>query len=77
MRMVCTNPLIWLVCVLLAGHAPAAEPSRRPSILFVLIDDMGYRDLGCYGGTRVDTPEIDRLAGEGIRFTQFYVNSPI
>lgn len=57
--------------------AQAAGPSTRPNILFILIDDMGYGDLGCYGGTRVGTPEIDRLAREGIRFTQFYVNAPI
>jgi uncharacterized sulfatase len=49
----------------------------NPNILFVLIDDMGYGDLSCFGGTRVETTEIDRLAREGIRFTQFYVNAPI
>ena len=38
---------------------------------------MGYNDLSCFGGTRVETTEIDRLAREGIRFTQFYVNAPI
>ena len=49
----------------------------RPNILFVLADDMGYADLACYGGQGVQTPNIDRLAREGIRFTQFYVNSPL
>jgi uncharacterized sulfatase len=48
----------------------------RPNIIVVLVDDMGYGDLSCYGG-RAKTKEIDRLAEEGIRFTQFYVNSPI
>src|SRR4051812_44780278 len=57
--------------------ARAADASKRPNILFVLIDDMGYRDLACFGGTRAKTPEIDRLAREGIRFNQFYVSSPI
>lgn len=51
--------------------------AQRPNILFVFIDDMGYGDLGCYGNSEVNTPNIDRLANEGIRFTQFYVNSPI
>ena len=46
-------------------------------MLFVLIDDMGYADLTCYGERRVHTDHIDRLAAEGIRFTQFYVNAPI
>ena len=49
----------------------------KPNILFVFMDDMGYADLGCYGNTRVQTPNIDQLAKEGILFTQFYVNTPI
>ena len=49
----------------------------KPNFLFVFIDDMGYADLGCFGGTRAKTPQVDRLAREGIRFTKFYVNSPI
>jgi uncharacterized sulfatase len=55
----------------------AADSATRPNIHFVLIDDMGYRDLSCFGGKRVQTPQIDRLAREGLRFNQFYVNSPI
>lgn len=49
----------------------------RPNFLFVLIDDMGYADMSCYGQKRIQTPNLDRMASEGIRFTQFYVNSPI
>jgi uncharacterized sulfatase len=49
----------------------------RPNILFVFIDDMGYGDLGCYGNPDVHTPNIDRMAEEGIRIDQFYVNAPI
>jgi len=60
-----------------AGIALAADRPGRPNILFVLIDDMGYRDLGCFGGTRAQTPQIDRLAREGLRFNQFYVAAPI
>lgn len=70
-----------LLAALLAGCSIAAssgdEAVRPPNILFILVDDMGYGDVGCYGGTRARTPEIDRLAREGIRFTQFYVNAPI
>lgn len=50
---------------------------KKTNMLFVFIDDMGYADLGCYGRQDVNTPNIDRLANEGILFTQFYVNSPI
>lgn len=50
---------------------------QKPNLIFVLADDMGYADLNCYGGTGAKTKNIDRLAKEGIRFTQFYVNSPI
>ncbi len=48
-----------------------------PNIVIVFIDDMGYSDLSCFGGERVQTEHIDRLAAEGIKFTNFYVNSPI
>src|SRR5258708_38946092 len=61
------------IVLLLAMSAQAAPPN----VLFVLIDDMGYGDLSCYGEKRVHTDQIDRLAAEGIRFTQFYVNWPI
>lgn len=54
-----------------------AKTPAKPNIIFVLADDMGYADLPLYGGQGVQTPNIDRLAREGIRFTQFYVNSPI
>ena len=57
--------------------APAADPGTRPNIVFILTDDMGYGDLGCYGGKFASTPHIDRLAQEGIRLTQFYVAAPI
>jgi arylsulfatase A-like enzyme len=55
--------------------AAAAPP--KPNILFILTDDMGYGDIGCYGGQFAPTPNIDRLAHEGIRFTQYYSASPI
>lgn len=51
--------------------------TELPNIIFIFIDDMGYGDLSSYGNAGVKTPNIDRLAGEGIRFTQFYVNSPV
>lgn len=51
--------------------------TARPNIVVVFIDDMGWGDVSCFGGRHVETENIDRLASEGIRFEQFYVNSPI
>src|SRR5205814_708163 len=45
---------------------------RPPNILFILADDLGVGHVGCYGQTKINTPHIDHLAGEGMRFTQFY-----
>jgi uncharacterized sulfatase len=62
-----------------AALRSAPQPARppRPNIIVVLIDDAGYADLSCYGNKDARTENIDRLAAEGRRFTQFYVNSPI
>ncbi|MCX7007226.1 MAG: sulfatase-like hydrolase/transferase [Kiritimatiellaeota bacterium] len=57
--------------------APVFQSLEKPNIIFVLTDDMGYGDVGCNGGKFVPTPNIDRLASEGTRFTQFSVASPI
>jgi uncharacterized sulfatase len=54
-----------------------ADPGTRPNFIFILIDDMGYADLSCYGESRTQTTHLDRLASEGIRFTRFYVSAPI
>ncbi|RYD85224.1 MAG: N-acetylgalactosamine-6-sulfatase, partial [Verrucomicrobiaceae bacterium] len=69
-----TRSLFLSVCLLLA---PAAEAATKPNIVMVLIDDMGWGDFSCFGNTQAKTPHHDRLAAEGIRFSQFYVNSPI
>lgn len=50
---------------------------QKPNIIFILADDLGYADLGCYGQQKILTPNIDRLAAEGKRFTQFYAGSPV
>src|SRR5690242_3497549 len=54
-----------------------AQQAAHPNIIFIYIDDMGYSDLSCYGNCEIQTPNIDRLAKEGIRFTNFYVGSPV
>ncbi len=56
---------------------PAARETPPPNIVFVLADDLGPGDVGCYGGTLAATPSLDRIAREGTRFTQFYAASPI
>lgn len=67
-----------------ADDAPTANAKtaqthdgNRPNLVTVFIDDMGWSDLSCYGGTRAVTENIDSLAAEGLRFNNFYVNSPI
>jgi len=57
--------------------AEAGAGPRRPNIVFVLADDLGYGDLGCYGQPRLKTPNLDRLAAEGVRFTQHYAGSTV
>jgi arylsulfatase A-like enzyme len=55
--------------------AAAAERTAKPNIVLIVADDLGYGDLGCYGATKIKTPNVDRLAAEGVRFTQGYAPS--
>ena len=55
----------------------SAEKPLKPNIIFILCDDMGYGDLGCYGQKYIQTPNLDRMAQEGMRFTQAYAGSPV
>ncbi len=66
--------LLIALFAILAAPLPAAE---RPNFVVVFIDDMGWADLSCFGNEDAQTPHIDRLAAEGLRFHQFYANSPI
>ncbi|MDF1657325.1 MAG: sulfatase-like hydrolase/transferase [Verrucomicrobiales bacterium] len=66
-----------LLCCILSVVSLSRAAEKRPNIITVFIDDMGYSDLSVFGGNRVETEHIDRLAAEGIKFTNFYVNSPI
>ncbi len=52
------------------------EP-QKPNIIYILADDLGYADLGCYGQTKIETPNIDALAKNGMRFTQHYTSAPV
>ena len=53
------------------------QPNQRPNIIYVMCDDMGYGDLACYGQQFIATPNIDKLAQEGMMFTQAYCGSPV
>ena len=68
-----------LLLLLGFGHGlQAAEaPPERPNFLFILVDDLGWADLGCYGADLHETPNIDRLAGQGVRFTDAYAAAPV
>jgi len=73
------NLLKALPALALAGVVPRAPAAaqERPNIIFILADDLGHADLGVYGQTDIKTPHLDRLAGQGIRFTQAYANSAV
>ena len=65
---------IFIFCVLIsAAEQSFATEAKRPNILFILTDDQGWPTLGCFGGEIVPTPNLDRLAKEGARFTAAYV----
>ena len=69
---------VWVVAaypsVMLAADK---SDSDRPNIIFILCDDMGYGDLACYGQKYIQTPNLDRMAAEGMLFTQAYAGSPV
>ena len=69
-------PFVILSLFCLLPHQTSAtdrnpERRNRPKIVIILVDDMGFSDIGCYGA-EIDTPNLDALAGNGLRFTQFY-----
>ena len=63
--------------LLAALPANARKAEQQPNIIYIMCDDMGYGDLGCYGQPFINTPCIDRMAQEGMRFTQAYAGSPV
>jgi arylsulfatase A-like enzyme len=63
----------WAIASLCAVSPDAyAADAERPNVIFILADDLGYSDLGCYGAVHIQTPNLDRLADDGLRYTQFY-----
>lgn len=70
--------MILAISLLIPGQIALAEQSpNKPNIILIFIDDMGWGDFSCFGNQDVQTQNFDQLAAEGIRFQQFYVNSPI
>lgn len=79
-----SNGLITIAAIaLLLAHMNASRgetiglaQAHRPNVLLIVVDDLGYGELGCYGGKEIPTPHLDALAGEGVRFTNGYVTAP-
>jgi N-acetylgalactosamine-6-sulfatase len=66
-----------LLCLLASLACAVSAAERKPNFIFILADDLGWGDLGCYGHPHIKTPNLDRLAKEGTLFTQFYVNASV
>lgn len=66
-----------LIALMLIPSSVLADPGRPPNIVIVFADDLGYADLGCYGSKRTKTPNLDRLAADGMRFTDFHVAAAV
>lgn len=72
------NSALGAFCAALPWTGAAAEaPAKSPNIIFIIADDLGYHDLGCYGSKTIRTPHIDRMRAEGLKFTNCYTGAPV
>ena len=76
------RPIFFILLVLILAYCTgskkvATATDNQPNIIYILADDLGYGDLGCYGQEKIETPNIDALAASGMRFTQHYSGSPV
>src|SRR3954465_14792771 len=75
--------LFLLACLVLAPFARAAEPAappagpKTPNVVLILTDDQGYSDLSCYGSKKIKAPRIEKMAAEGMKFTDFYAAASV
>lgn len=67
----------WIVMLGFSLFFLSIQAQKKPNIIFILVDDLGYGDLGCYGATDIQTPNIDKLGENGIKFTRAYANSTV
>ena len=75
-------PIRWfafaaVVFLSLVPAAQAADSSLRPNLIYIMTDDLGYGDLGCFGQQQIKTPHIDRLASEGMKLTSYYAGCTV
>ncbi len=70
-------PTLILFFIINLFSACTSQKQELPNIIIIFIDDMGYADVGCFGATEYETPNIDRLANEGVRFTNFYASQAV
>ncbi|MHC4997075.1 MAG: sulfatase-like hydrolase/transferase [Planctomycetota bacterium] len=72
-----TISLVIAAMCLLGSMATTSHAADTPNVIFILADDLGYGDLSCYGQTKFQTPHIDRLASEGLKFTAHYSGNTV
>jgi len=77
MRFLPTFLPLTFTCLIVCIFTANADDAKRPNIVFMLADDLGYGELGCYGQEKILTPNIDRLAAEGMKFLQHYTGAPV
>lgn len=69
--------LLFIGIILICSHKLIAQNNKKPNIIFILADDLGYGDLSCYGNTEIQTPNLDKLSRQGIRFTDYHSNGAV
>ena len=87
MRVSCRGMLVpaLLIWIVVSGVSRASDPAssesapnaQAPNVVIIYCDDLGYGDLGCYGHPTIKTPNLDRMAAEGLKFTSFYSAAPV
>jgi len=65
------------ISLLHVGCEKKQRPVGKPNIIYILADDLGYAEVGCYGQEKIETPNIDALAANGMKFTQHYAGAPV